>query len=204
MKATSLQQQQPTRQDHTLLRNTLLKLTARQKILCVVIIVVVAIIWYNLLTRLVLFGRGIDYNGLHALGVQAVALLNQYNPFFWWAVVALCTLIIAYFLYGFVQSTNRQARAKLVDEDTIAQLSQQLSPPALEVLRWSWDDRRRPICVGDLQRAAAELRAGRSGKITLARRHAALLGQRGTAVTSVEPVYDSIPVTALPSEDNPG
>src|SRR3546814_13631534 len=82
MKPNSLQTQ-PTRQDHTLLRNTLLKLTAIQKIVCALVVVAVALVWYNLLNRLVAFGQGIDYDGLHALGVKAVSLLKQYNPFFW-------------------------------------------------------------------------------------------------------------------------
>lgn len=176
MKPNTLQEQPtPTRQDRTLLRNTLLRLTATQKIVCAVVVAVVALIWYDLLNRLVAFGRGIDYEGLHALGVQAVALLKQYNPFFWWAVVALCTLIIAYFLYGFVQGALRRVRAKMVDEETIQMLALKLSEPALEVLRWSWQERREPITVGDLQRAAAELSSGRAAKIALARRQAALL-----------------------------
>jgi hypothetical protein len=189
---TTTPQRQPTSQDHSLLRTTLLKLTATQKILCIVVVAIVALIWYDLLNRLVEFGRGIDYSGLHALGVEAIALIQQYNPFFWWAVVALCTLIIAYFLYGFVQSTRQSARAKLVDESTIAMLSGRLSDPALEVLRWAWFDTRRPINVGDLQRAAAELRNGRAAKIDLARSHAALLG-----VTS--PLGETTP-QGLPSD----
>ena len=136
MKPTT-SQRQPTSQDYALLRSTLLKLTATQKILCIVVIAIVVLVWYDLLNRLVAFGKGIDYSGLHALGVQALALIQQYNPFFWWAVVALCTLIIAYFLYGFVQSTRQSVRAKLVDESTIAMLASRLSDPALEVLRWS-------------------------------------------------------------------
>ncbi|UYO93833.1 hypothetical protein [Pollutimonas sp. M17] len=176
MKPNSLQAQSaPTSRDRTLLRNTLLKLTAMQKIVCVAVVAVVALVWYDLLNRVVAFGRGIDYEGLHALGVQAVALLKQYNPFFWWAVVALCTLIIAYFLYGFVQGVLRRGRAKIVGEDTIQMLAAQLSEPAREVLRWSWQDRREPVTVGDLQRAAAELRSGRAAKIALARRQAAML-----------------------------
>ncbi|MDS1139867.1 hypothetical protein RE432_05425 [Pusillimonas sp. SM2304] len=168
--------QQPTSQDRTLLRNTLLKLTATQKIVCAVVIIAVVLIWYDLLNRLIAFGNNIDYDGLHALGVQAVNLLKQYNPFFWWAVVALCTLIIAYFLYGFVRGTQRTVRARLVKEETVTLLASQLSEPAREVLRWAWQDRRDPISVGDLQRAYAEMRNGRAAKITLARRHAAVLG----------------------------
>lgn len=177
------QVQQPTSQDRALLRNTLLKLTAVQKMICAAVIVITALIWYDLLKRLVAFGRGIDYGGLHALGGQAIALLKQYNPFFWWAVVALCTLIIAYFLYGFVQSMQRRSRARVVNEETIALLAARLSDPAREVLRWAWYDHREPVTVGDLQRAYSELRNGRHHRITLARRHDALLSARADAAT---------------------
>ena len=187
------------------MRSTLLRLTAAQKILCVVVIAIVALIWYDLLNRLIAFGRGIDYSGLHALGVQTIALMKQYNPFFWWAVVVLCTLIIAYFLYGFVQGTQRRVRARHVNEDTIAMLAHELSEPAREVLRWVWNERRHPITVGDLQRTAAELRAGRAAKISLARRHEALVD--GTpevstaspvAPTAVSPVTPAAPRPTAP------
>ncbi|NYT58586.1 hypothetical protein H0A65_06565 [Alcaligenaceae bacterium] len=168
--------QQPTRQDRSLFRNTLLKLTATQKITCVVVIIVVALVWYKLLNRLLAFGQNIDYSGLQVLGARTLALLEQYNPFFWWVVVALCTLIIAYFLYRFVLGMQRNARARLVDETTVSQLASQLSESAREVLRWAWQDRRDPLTVGDLQRAHTEIRSGRAYKIALARRHAAVLG----------------------------
>ncbi len=166
---------QPTRNDDAVLRNTLLKLTASQKILCTVVVAVVALVWYDLLNKLVVFGDTLDYSGLHAFGVQAVEFIKRYNPFFWWAVVVLCTIIIAYFLYGFVQSTQRKVQGKLVEADTLATLVDQLSEPAKEVLRWVWEDHRHPITVGVLQRTSRELRSRRASKIDLARQHAALL-----------------------------
>jgi hypothetical protein len=80
---------QPTRQDRAFMRNTLIKLTAAQKLLCAAVILLTALVWYDLLKRLVAFGKGIDYSGLHALGGQTIALLNQYNPFFWWPCARL-------------------------------------------------------------------------------------------------------------------
>lgn len=168
-------QLQPTRHDDTVLRNTLLKLTAAQKITCTVVVAVVVLVWYDLLNRLIAFGHGIDYAGLHALGAQIVEFLKRYNPFFWWGLVALCTLIIAYFLYGFIQSTSRRAQSRLVSAETLAELVKQLSEPARRVLDWAWQDRRNPITVGDLQRAHRELRSGRFSKIELSTRHAELL-----------------------------
>src|SRR5690554_4263318 len=104
---------QVTRRDVTLVRRTLHHLTAAQKITCAVVIVITALIWWSLLKRLLTFGRSIDYSGLHALGAQTVALLQQYNPFFWWGIVILATLLIIYILYGFVASTQRRVRQKL-------------------------------------------------------------------------------------------
>ena len=166
---------QPNSQDRSLLRNTLLQLTAVQKIGCIAVIIIVALVWYKLLMRIVAFGHSIDYSGLPVLGDQGLALLNQYNPMFWWIVVGLCTLIIAYFLYGFVRGTQRSIQGRLIKEETVVLLANSLSEPALEVLRWAWQDRRDPITVGDLQRAYSELRSGRASKIALARSHAAAL-----------------------------
>ncbi len=167
--------QQPTAADINVLRHALLRLTATQKIITVAVVTVTLVIWYVLLQQLIQFGRGIDYSGLHALGVPTVNLLQQYNPFFWWAVVCLCTLIIVWLLYGFAQTQQRRGQHALVNEAVIAGLTRQLSEPTKEVLRWVWKDQRQPINVGDLQRTLLEVRRGRSGKIALARQHAALL-----------------------------
>lgn len=164
-----------TTADVNALRQALLKLTATQKLITLAVVTVTLVIWYVLLQKLIQFGRGIDYSGLHALGVPTVNLLQQYNPFFWWAVVCLCTLIIVWLLYGFAQTQQRRGQHALVNEAVIAGLTRQLSEPALEVLRWVWKDQRQPINVGDLQRTLQEIRRGRSGKISLARQHAALL-----------------------------
>lgn len=165
----------PTAHDNAVMRNTLLKLTASQKILCIVVMVVVAIVWYHLLSRLIDFGKRMDYKGLNALGAQVIDFLQRYNAFFWWGIVALCTLLLLYLLAGFVNSTQRRVQRKIVAADTVANLVNQLSEPAKEVLRWSWSDRRHPLTVGDLQRAARELRHGRAEKIQLSRQHEILL-----------------------------
>src|SRR5690606_3603852 len=103
------------------------------------------------------------------------AIVQQYNPFFWWAIVALCTLIIAYFVYAFVLAMNRRAKARRVGADIVAGLAAELSPAAIQVVQWSWQNRREPITVGVLQRAQVELQNGRAAQIHLAERHAALL-----------------------------
>lgn len=170
-----IERPRPSRADAALLRNTVLKLTAATRLFTVVVVLLVALIWWFLLHRLIAFGKGLDYSGLEALGAQVMAFVQQYNPFFWWAIVALCTLIIAYFLYGFVEAMNRQASSRRVSADLVASLAGRLSPSAVQVLQWSWQNRREPITVGVLQRAQRELGNGRAARIELAERHAALL-----------------------------
>ncbi len=167
--------QTPTSNDSQALRSTLFKLCATATIICTVVTIVVAIIWWDLLNRLISFGRGLDYSGLQALSIQNLALIKQYNPFFWWTVVGVITLIIAYLLHGFVQAIMRRNQQRIIDEATVAQLARSLSRPAREVILWSWPDQRSPLTVGDLQRAYAELRAGRFGKIELAQQQNRLL-----------------------------
>jgi len=166
---------QPTSRDHVALRNTLLRLTSTHKMVCTVVVIAVALLWYDLLNRLLAFGYGIDYSGLEALG-KATEVLKRYNPYFWWALVALCTLIIAYFLVSFVRSSRQRTYRRHVSADTLAALVPQLSESALSVLRWVWDDPRYPLTVGDLQQAALELRRGRAEKIRLSQEHRRLLG----------------------------
>lgn len=168
---------QATAADRALLRRTLWSLTARHTVLCIVVVAVVALAWFSALKRVLAFGKTVDYSGLSSLGVQAIALLQQYNPFFWWAVVVLCTLIIAYFLKLFIQASHRQAMARIVSESVVARLANELGNTALDVLNWAWVNRREPLRVGDLDRALGELRNGRAARIQLARRHQALLDQ---------------------------
>src|SRR5690554_132951 len=134
----NIERPQPTRADASRLRNTVLRLTAATRVFTVGVVVIVAIVWWFLLHRLIAFGRDLDYSGLEAMGGQVAAIVKQYNPFFWWAIVALCTLIIAYFLFGFVGAMNRRASARRVDAATVAGLASDLSHPALQVLQWSW------------------------------------------------------------------
>lgn len=186
-----------TRQDRALLRSTLLRLTATQKLLCVAGVLAVAWLWYVVAGRILVWGLALNYEGLQAFGPQAIALLQQYSPFFWWALIIALTLIIAYFLYGIVQSSQRAIRLRIVDTNTVRGLAQQLSLHGIEVLQWAWSDRREPLRIGDLQRAYAELGAGRYGKIVQAREHAALLAlppdASATTAAQVKPAPNPAP-----------
>jgi hypothetical protein len=167
--------QTPSRRDSSLLRRILLKLTATAKILSATLVVLVALAWYDLLNRLLAFGNGIDYAGNHIMGAEATALLQRYNPYFWGALVILCTIIVGWLVYQAVRAIQVRARAKLVDERSFEQLAEQLSAPALDVLLWAWQPHDEPLRVGDLQLAHRELATGRSQRLQQAARQLAAL-----------------------------
>jgi len=173
------------------LRRLVLRLTATQKIICAVVVVAVALITYHLLGRLVNFGRNIDYGALGGLSVQAIELIKQYLPVFWWVLAIVIAVIVASILYRFAWASHERAQQRIVNADDFAQLMRQLSPEAKEVLAWAWEDRRHPVTVGVLQRTIRELGAGRSGKIHLARTQAqALLAPAEPS----EPAPHTVPV----------
>jgi hypothetical protein len=58
-----------------------------------------------------------------------------------------------------------RARLKLVDAGSVAQITDRLSAPALDVLLWAWRERDEPLRVGDLQLASRALRAGRATRL---------------------------------------
>lgn len=167
--------QTPNRQDTALLRKILLRLTAGARILSATLVVLVVLVWYDLLNRLLAFGNGIDYAGNHLMGAQATALLQRYNPYFWGALVILCTIVLAWLVYLAVRAILSRARFRLVDGASFQQLTDQLSAPALDVLLWAWQPHNEPLRVGDLQLAHTELGAGRSRRLQQAARQLAAL-----------------------------
>ncbi|MFT0532197.1 hypothetical protein ACMHYJ_05085 [Castellaniella hirudinis] len=157
--------QTPSPQDSALLRKILLRLTAPAKLMASAVAVLVIWVWYNLLNRLLAFGDGIDYAGNHLVGAEATALLQRYNPYFWWALVALITIMLAWLVSLAIRRIMTHARFKAVDEAAFQQLAQQLSAPALDVLLWAWQPQDDPLRVGDLQLAHDELGRGRARRL---------------------------------------
>ncbi|MFV0282819.1 MAG: hypothetical protein ACK5JE_03390 [Castellaniella sp.] len=165
----------PRHQDLALLRRILLKLTATAKILSAILVVVIALLWYDALNRLLAFGNGIDYAGNRIVGAEATALLQRYNPYFWGALVTLCSLLLAYLTWLAVRAILTRARLRPVDAVSFQQLSGQLSGAGLDVLMWAWQSRDEPLRAGDLMLARNELAAGRAARLHRAAEQLALL-----------------------------
>lgn len=172
----SMQLAQPTVKDRLAIHQTILRLTALYKGVATAVIVVAAIVWLTVIKYILAFGRTLDYSGLEALGLDA-ELIDQYNPFFWWTVVIICTLLITYFLFNFVQFTRQKASQKIVPKQEVKDLLSKISPAATHVIAWAWENRRHPITVGVLQQTTAQLGANRYALICLAKDQDYLVSQ---------------------------
>ena len=179
----------PTLKDRVTVHQAILRLTAIYKGIAIAVVAVAALVWITIISRILHFGRTLDYSGLEALGIDA-NLIKQYNPFFWWTVVVICTLLISYLLFNFVQYTRQRASQKIISDSDLQQLLTKISPAASHVLAWAWENRRHPITVGVLQQTTEQLGANRYSLICLAKDQESLLQQHLQPKTNVdEPLH---------------
>ncbi|OZI77094.1 hypothetical protein [Bordetella genomosp. 12] len=165
------------RQDGRLIGQTLLKLAFPRLVLRAIVLAVIAIIWLLASSWLLGFGKTLAFDGLHSMGQQTVDMLTRINPYFWWGVVLIWTLIVFFSARSWLYASLAAGRAHVVPRDVLAQLRARLSEEVVDVLRWVWGYREEPFTVGDLQRSHQELRRNRIGKIALVREQAAILDQ---------------------------
>ena len=158
----------PSIKDRVVIHQSILRLTAIYKTIAIAVVVISALIWLGVMRKIVQFGNALDYTGLEALGIDN-ALIKQYTPFFWWTVSLICTLLVIYLLFNFVQYTRRKASQKIVSQIDLNNLLRQISPSATQVLAWAWNDRRHPITVGVLQQTTNQLANNRYALICLAK-----------------------------------
>lgn len=171
------------RQDRRLIGQTLLKLALPRLIVRGVVLIIAAIIWLFVASWLLDFGRGLRFDGLQAFGQQAIDLLTRVNPYLWWGVVVIWSLIVFFAVRAWVSSDIDATRAKPVAPRDLSALTAQLSSEVINVLRWVWGNREEPFTLGDLRQASIELRHGRIDKIDLVREQSGILEAPTTAVT---------------------
>ncbi|MDM9560873.1 MULTISPECIES: hypothetical protein [Bordetella] len=163
------------RQDCRLIGQTLLKLALPRLLIRAVVLIVAAIIWLLVASWLLDFGRGLSFDSLQALGQQTSDFLARINPYVWWGVVVIWTLIVFFIVRAWVTSDVASTRARPVPPSELAQLRSQLSDDVTAVLRWVWGSRDEPFTLGDLRLALAELRHSRIGKMELVRQQGDIL-----------------------------
>lgn len=175
------------RQDRRLIGQTLLKLALPRLIVRGVVLIIAAIIWLLVASWLLDFGRGLSFDSLQAFGQQAIDLLTRVNPYVWWGVVVIWTLIVFFTVRAWVNSDIAATRAKPVAPTELAALTRQMSAEVTNVLRWVWGNREEPFTLGDLRQAAIELRHSRIDKIDLVREQGSILDRQAAPPTPVQP-----------------
>jgi len=175
------------RQDRRLIGQTLLKLALPRLIVRGVVLVIAAIIWLLVASWLLDFGRSLSFEGLQAFGHQAIDLLTRVNPYLWWGVVVIWSLIVFFAVRAWVASDIDAARAKPVAPRDLSALASQLCDEVTNVLRWVWGNREEPFTLGDLRQAHIELRHGRIDKIDLVREQGNILDGQAAAPTRAQP-----------------
>jgi hypothetical protein len=169
------------RQDSRLIRQTLLKLASPRLAVRAVVIAVAVVVWLIVAQRILAFGATIDYAALHPLGQATVDMLNRINPYLWWAIAAIWSLIVFFAVRGWLRGNMDAARMVPVPAEAFSDLVGELSDEVIGVMRWCWGGREEPFTVGDLQRTLWEVRHGRIGKIAMVREQEVLLGLPATA-----------------------
>ena len=128
----------------------------------------VAIVWFWACQQILRAGSVIRYDGLEALGQEVVRLLTQINPYLWWGVIAILSLIVLSVARAwFIRSTKR-SRIALIPVADIQKLASSMSPEGLQVLRWVWDSTADPVTVGDLIVTRQQIQSGRVRKLAMA------------------------------------
>lgn len=163
------------RQDCRLIGQTLLKLALPRLLVRAIVIAVAVIVWYLAASWILDFGKRINYEFLHSLGQPTMDMVQKVNPYIWWVVAGIWTLIVFFILRAWLSASLASGRATPVGTGVLADLAPQLSEESLGVLRWTWGSREEPFTVGDLHRSLSEIRHNRIGKIAMVAEQADIL-----------------------------
>jgi len=135
------------------------------------ILVVVTWIWLWICRQILVFGELMRYDRLEPLGPQVVSFLTKMNPYLWWVITAILTLILLSVIRAWLKNSIARSRKTLLSVGDLQQLVGVMSPEGVEVLQWVWDDEQGPITLGDLSQACDGPRsAGCASKCAASRR----------------------------------
>lgn len=163
------------RQDCRLIGQTLLKLTFPRLVMQAIIVVAAVLVWLIVASWLLAYGKTVDYGFVQTLGRPAVEFLGRINPYVWWIVTGIWSLIAFAALRYWLGASVASGRAIPVAPQILAELAPRLSDDVLSVMRWTWGSQEEPFTVGDLRRSLSEVRSGRSAKIAMVREQAEAL-----------------------------
>ena len=184
----------PTKNDAQRIHSLLFKLCLPRWIWRAGVLVLVAIAWVWLAKQIIIGGSLVRYDALQSLGAQVVSFMTRINPYLWWAVTVILTLIVLSLARSWLKLSVRRGRQVSVSVADIQKLGQNLTPEGIDVLLWVWDHDAGPVSVGDLIAARDQLRSGRVRKRATARaQHQALTQAKQQVGDVVENVIKSEP-----------
>lgn len=149
------------------------------------VLVLAALAWLWVAKQILIGGSLVSYEGLQSLGSQVVTFLNRINPYLWWGVTIILTLIVLSLARNWLKSSIKHGRQVSVSVADVQKLAQCMSAEGVDVLLWVWDREAGPVTIGDLIAARGELSNGRVRKLATARaQHQALLAARDADTTA--------------------
>lgn len=139
------------------------------------------LVWIWIAKQILIGGSLVRYDGLQSLGPQVVSFMTQINPYLWWGLTIILSLIVLSLARGWLKSNIQKGRLVAVSVGDIQKLSQNMTPEAVDVLLWAWDHESGPITIGDLIATRNQLQGGRIRKLANARaQHQLLLDARAS------------------------
>ena len=187
------------RQDSRLLQNICLRLAWLPVLIRVLVVGIVAVAWYSVCISVLKRTDGLRYESfswLSILGPQVLDFLNRINWYLWAGLLLIITLFILGGIRSYLIQSMATGRNALVPLEIIQELSEQLSPEALDVLRWVWKDKEVPINYGNMRMALRQLRSGRARKLALAREQKAVIDAALAANAAASTVPTETPAQA--------
>lgn len=143
------------------------------------VLVLATLVWLWIAKQILIGGSLVSYEGLQSLGSQIVTFLNRINPYLWWGVTIILTLIVLSLARSWLKSSIKRGRQVSVSVGDIQKLAQGMSAEGVDVLLWVWNEEAGPVTIGDLLAAREQLSSGRVRKLATARaQHQALLAAR--------------------------
>ena len=143
------------------------------------VLVIVLLVWIWIGKQILIFGSLFNYSGLQSLGTQVVDFLTRINPYLWWGLTIVLSLIVLSLARSWLKGSIKKGRQASVSAGDIQKLAQEMTTEGIDVLLWAWDNEAGPVTVGDLIAARDQLRTGRVRKLATARaQHQVLLEAR--------------------------
>lgn len=151
------------------------------------VLVLTTLVWLWIAKQILIGGSLVSYEGLQSLGSQIVTFLNRINPYLWWGVTIILTLIVLSLARSWLKSSIKRGRQVSVSVGDIQKLAQGMSAEGVDVLLWVWNEEAGPVTIGDLLAAREQLASGRVRKLATARaQHQALLVARDQTQTQTQ------------------